>query len=201
MPVRSGTISGLAYQWGKWAITRFQTRADVYVHFAVAAGFVALSAVLLWPITGSDYPPGVDTPTFLHLSWVAELAISGELENALEDPYWYGGFFYPVYPPLSYGLVGAISAVTNAGFVDVYNALLFISYGLVGYAVWFLAREFGLRGWSAILAGRLTVLAYPLLGSVFLWGWFTPFGWFVDSSRGLRTQKSLKRYFGKEPAG
>ena len=73
----------------------------VLLHLAVAMGLTGLSALLLWPITGGDYPPGVDTPTFLHLSWVVELAFSGNLDNALEDPYWYGGFSYLIYPPLA----------------------------------------------------------------------------------------------------
>jgi uncharacterized membrane protein len=136
-------------------------------------GLGGLSALLLWPITTGDYPPGVDTPAFLHLSWIAELAVSGRLANPLEDPYWYGGFFYLTYPPLGYGLVGGISALTPIGLVGVYNFLLILSYGGLGFATWFLAREFGLRWWSAAAAGVLATIAYPALSAVFLWGWST----------------------------
>lgn len=145
----------------------------VQLYLALGIGFTALSVILLWPITGGDYPPGVDTATFLHLSWIADLAVSGQLENPLQDPYWYGGFFYLIYPPLGYGLVGVISAVTSINFVNIYNFLFILSYGAMGVSTWFLAREFGLRWWSAVAAGLLTTIAYPALSSVFLWGWFT----------------------------
>jgi len=145
----------------------------VWLHLVAGVGLSGLSALLLWPITTGDYPPGVDTPAFLHLSWIAKRAVSGQLANPLEDPYWYGGFFYLTYPPLGYGLVGGISALTSIGFVGLYNFLLILSYGGLGFATWFLAREFGLRWWSAAVAGILATIAYPALSAVFLWGWST----------------------------
>ena len=148
-------------------------RRALGLHLAVVLAFSALSALILWPITGGDYPPGVDTPAFLHLSWVADLALSGGLSDPSQDPFWYGGFFYLVYPPLSYGLVGVLSSITPAHFVDIYLALLILSHGLLAYSVWFLAREFGLRWWAAVVAGLFSVAAYPSLSAVFLWGWFT----------------------------
>ena len=143
------------------------------LHLGVMLGCTTIGAVLLWPITGGDYPPGVDTPTFLHLSWLAELAVTGQLSDWTQDPYWYGGFYYLVYPPLSYGLVGILSAVSGANFVDVYIVLFMLAYGLMGYSVWFLSRELGIRGSAAVLAGLLATIAYPSLNAVFLWGWFT----------------------------
>ena len=143
------------------------------MHLAVGVGFGVLAAFLLWPITGGDYPPGVDTPAFLHLSWVADLAFTGNLPDRLEDPFWYGGFNYLVYPPLSYGLVGLITAITPASLAHVYASVLILAYGAFGFSTWFLAREFGLRWWPAGLAGVFTLLAYSSLNSVFLWGWFT----------------------------
>jgi uncharacterized membrane protein len=143
------------------------------LHLSVMLGCTAIGAALLWPITGGDYPPGVDTPTFLHLSWLAELAASGELSDLTQDPYWYGGFYYLVYPPLSYGLVGILSVVTGAYFVDVYIALFILAYGLMGYSVWFLSRQLGVRGWAAVIASLLVIFSYPALNAVFLWGWFT----------------------------
>ena len=74
---------------------------------------------------------------------------------------------------MGYGLVGGISAITSIDFVSGYNFLFILSYGALGYSTWFLAREFGLRWWSAVTAGLFATIAYPALSSVFLWGWFT----------------------------
>jgi len=164
-------------------------------HLAVFGAFSLLGAMLVWPIFGSGYPPGVDTATFLHLSWVTKLAVSGQLANPFEDPYWYGGFPYLVsYPPLGYGLVGVISFVTRLGLLDVYNVAVVMAYGGLATATYYLARELGLRQWSAALAGILTAVAYPVLSAIFLWGWFTsvlalPFGLvaFMLLERSLRT--------------
>ena len=65
-----------------------------YKQLAIFGAFSLLGAVLVWPIFGSDYPPGVDTATFLHLSWVTKLAASGQLADPFQDPYWCGGFSY-----------------------------------------------------------------------------------------------------------
>ena len=146
----------------------------IFWHAAVLAGFSVLGVVLVWPIFGPDYPPGVDTPTFLHLSWVTKLAASGDLSNPFQDPYWYGGFPYLVsYPPLGYGLVAVISFVTRLDLVNVYMAVLIIAYGGLAAATYWLATELGLRRWTAALSGILVALAYPVLNSIFLWGWFT----------------------------
>ena len=145
-----------------------------YGHLLALGAFSILSVLLLSPIFGSDYPPGVDTPTFLHLSWVTKLAASGQLADPFQDPYWYGGFSYLVsYPPLGYGLVGVISFVTRIDLVVVYLALMVVAYGGVAASVYWFAGELGLQRWTAVLAGTLTALAYPLLNAVFIWGWFT----------------------------
>lgn len=90
------------------------TGVSVFWKAGIFIAFCLLGLLLVWPIIGPDYPPGVDTPTFLHLSWVTKLAASGDLSNPFRDPYWYGGFPYMVsYPPLGYGLVGVISFVTR----------------------------------------------------------------------------------------
>lgn len=154
----------------------------IYRHLAVFSAFSILGAVLVWPIFGPDYPPGVDTPTFLHLSWVTKLAASGQLADPFQDPYWYGGFPYLVaYPPLGYGLVGVISFVTRLDLITVYVVLLVMAYGGLATATYWLATELGLRRWTAVLTGILVALAYPVLSAIFLWGWFTsvlalPFG-------------------------
>ena len=146
----------------------------MYRHLALFGAFSILGAVLVWPIFGADYPPGVDTATFLHLSWVTKLAASGQLANPFQDPYWYGGFPYLVsYPPLGYGLVGVISFVTRLDLIGVYLFLLVLAYGGIGAATYWLGLEFGLRKWAAALAGIMALLAYPVLTSIFVWGWFS----------------------------
>ena len=153
-----------------------------YGNLGTFVGFSALCTVLVWPIFGSGYPPGVDTATFLHLGWVTKLAASGQLADPFQDPYWYGGFSYLVaYPPLGYGLVGIISFVTKIDLVHVYTVLLVLAYGGVATATYWMAMELGIRRWTAVLTGVLAATAYPVLSSVFLWGWFTsvlalPFG-------------------------
>ena len=154
----------------------------LYPHLAVFGAFSVLGTVLFWPIFGPGYPAGVDTATFLHLSWVTKLAASGQLADPFLDPYWYGGFPYlAAYPPLGYGLVGVISFVTTLDLVNVYEAMLVLAYGGLAVAIYWLATEMGLRRWTAVLVALLTALAYPVLSSLFLWGWFTsvlamPFG-------------------------
>ena len=151
-----------------------QTFVPAYRNLAVFSAFSLLCTVLVWPIFGSDYPPGVDTATFLHLSWVTELAVSGQLADPFRDPYWYGGFPYLLaYPPLGYGLVGITSFITGADLISVYVALLIMAYGGLATATYWFAGELGLRPLAAALAGTLVALAYPVLGAVFLWGWFT----------------------------
>ena len=146
----------------------------LYWGIGVFGAFSLLGVLLFWPIFGADYPSGVDTPTFLHLSWVTKLAASGQLTDPFQDPYWYGGFPYLVaYPPLGYGLVGVISAVTGLNFINVYVALLVMAYGGIAAATYWLACELGLRRWTAAFTGVLVALAYPVLNAIFLWGWFT----------------------------
>ena len=70
-------------------------------------------------------------------------------------------------------MVGLISAVSTTNFVTVYNTLFILSYGAMGVSTVFLAREFSLRWWAALVAGFLVSIAYPALSAVFLWGWFT----------------------------
>ena len=160
------------YPLGRLLLSR--NGVAVFQHLAVFVAFSVLGVVLVWPMFGPDYPPGVDTPTFLHLSWVTKLAASGQLADPFQDPYWYGGFPYLVsYPPLGYGLVAIISFVTRLDLINVYVALLIMAYGGLAAATYWLSLELGLRRWTAALAGILTALAYPVLSAIFMWGWFT----------------------------
>ena len=172
-----------------------ESRLRFMLHLAAFGALSILGAVLIWPIFGGDYPPGVDTATFLHLSWVTKLAASGDLPNSFQDHYWYGGFPYlQAYPPLGYGLVGVISFITRADLIDVYIAVLVMAFGGLGMATYWLATEQGLSRWAAALAAVLAMLAYPVLSSIILWGWFTslmslPFALigFILLQRSLRT--------------
>lgn len=138
--------------WGRLLLHR--DRLAVYQPVAIFVVFCLLGLIIIWPILGPGYPPGVDTATFLHLSWVTKLAASGELTDPFTDPYWYGGFSYMVaYPPLGYGIVGVISFLTTIDLVNVYAAVLVIAYGGLAAATYWLAIEFGLRRWTAALAG------------------------------------------------
>jgi hypothetical protein len=144
----------------------------------VPVGYGALGVLgvfLIWPVFGGDFPPGVDTPTFLHLAWVTRLALTGEISPPWVDPFWYGGRFpyLQAYPPLAYGLVGGVSAVTGVEWVGVYRGVLAVGYVGTGWATAWLAQEMGLARWTALLAGLVALLGYPVLAALGLWGWFT----------------------------
>ncbi|MSQ14055.1 MAG: hypothetical protein EXR47_08010 [Dehalococcoidia bacterium] len=159
--------------WGR-PLSWMWTAVGAWDHAIPHLALVSVCIFLAWPIFGSDFPPGVDSPTFLHLSWVSEQAIRGRLESAFVDPYWYGGFPYlKAYPPLGYGLVGLISAVTTLGVGAVYGVFMVLSLVLIGTGTYWLGLEMGLRRLAATGAALAAVLAYPTLGAVFLWGWFT----------------------------
>lgn len=148
--------------------------ASVVRHGAVASIFLALALVVGWPMLGGDFPPGVDTPTFLHLSWVTQQAVLGNLDKPFTDQYWYGGFPYlQAYSPLSYGMVGLVSAVTWLDLPTVYRIALVMAFIGLGLASYWLALEMGLRWWAAAMAGALTMMAYPVLAASFYWGWFS----------------------------
>ena len=182
LAARTSLILDQASQYPVGRVLLSGTSIAVYRQAAVLAAFSLLATILVWPIFGSDYPPGVDTPTFLHLSWVTKLAASGGLADPFQDPYWYGGFSYLAgYPPLGYGLVAVVSLITGLDFVHVYTAILVLAFGGLAASTYWLALEYDLRKWAALLAGLLAGLAYPVLSSIFLWGWFTsvlavPFG-------------------------
>ena len=147
---------------------RYQVLVDSLVVVIVSVVGLVVARHLLQ----RGFPPGVDTPTFLHLSWFTRETLRGA--GGLVDPYWYGGFTpFITYPPLSYTLVGAMAAVPGVGFVFSYKAVLLAAYIGTGLATYLLARQVGnARPWSA-LAAVLTMLAYPLLVTVGLWGWFS----------------------------
>ena len=174
LAARTGPLLGRTYQPPLGRLLLRRDWAASNGHLAIFGALALLCIVMIWPIFGSDYPPGVDTATFLHLSWVTKLAASGQLADPFQDPYWYGGFSYLVsYPPLSYGLVGVVSFVSRIDFVLVYQGFLSLAYIGVAVATYWLALEMGVRRWTATLAAIFVALSYPLLSAIFLWGWFT----------------------------
>lgn len=143
----------------------------------VPLGILALGALLAFlPMLKNGYPPGVDAPTFLHLAWVTKQAVTGQLDTPGVDPYWYGGFPYArAYPPLSYGSVGVLSAITHIPIEVSYRLILYASYLAMGVAVYWLALAFGVRRVLALIAGLLALSAYPVFVGLGAWGWFTTF--------------------------
>lgn len=138
----------------------------------VALAFTLLGITIARNLLTEGFPPGVDTPTFLHLSWFTRETLHGR--GGLVDPYWYSGFpAFTAYPPLSYSLVGLLASAPGVGLVFIYKVVLLAAYVGTGYATYFLARQLGQsRPWAA-LGGALSLASYPLLVAVGLWGWFS----------------------------
>jgi len=155
---------------GHWMAAASQRRALIDSMVVVVVSIVGL--VMARHLFQEGFPPGVDTPTFLHMSWFTRETLRGA--GGLTDPYWYGGFSpFTTYPPLSYALVGVLAAVPGVGLVFTYKVVLLGAYIGTGVATYALARQVGnTRPWCT-LAAMVTMLAYPLLVTVGLWGWFS----------------------------
>jgi hypothetical protein len=149
----------------------------------------------MWPMFSSGSPPGVDSPTFLHLGWVVELLLTGNLGSVFNDPFWYGGWPYAAaYPPLAYGAIGVLSAVSPIPIEISFRIIAFWAYVGIGLAVYGLALEFGMRRSLAAWAGLLSLFSYPIFVSLGIFGWFStivalPFGvaGFAVFERAIRT--------------
>ena len=143
------------------------------VDLGVVLGATLLGLVLIHRIFQPGFPPGVDTPLFLHLSWFTQEVLQGSTDGLL-DPYWYGGFRpFTTYPPLTYSLVGALATLPGMSLVPVYKGVLLAAYVGTSLATYVLARELGTgRLWSGF-AGVVTILAHPMLVSIGLWGWLS----------------------------
>ena len=179
-----------------WLVARWPAARELGRDHGAAAGlYVVAVTVLMWPMFGPGTPPGVDSPTFLHLGWVSELALTGKLDSVLTDPFWYGGWPYvQAYPPLAYGAIGLLSAVSPIPIEISFRIIVFLAYVGLGLSVYGLALEFGLRRPTAVWAGLLSLLSYPMFVSLGLFGWFStvvalPFGvaGFVMLERAIRT--------------
>ncbi|MCI0888293.1 MAG: hypothetical protein J4N28_01580, partial [Chloroflexi bacterium] len=180
----------------RWFLARWPTmRALGQAHGPAAGLYVAAVTALMWPMFGPGTPPGVDSPTFLHLGWVTELALTGKLDSVLIDPYWYGGWPYlQAYPPLAYGAIGLLSALSPIPIEISFRIIVFLAYVGLGLSVYGLALEFELRRSTAVFAGFLSLLSYPMFVSLGIFGWFStvvalPFGitGFLMAERAVRT--------------
>ena len=167
----------------RWLLARWPAARALGRDHGPAAGlYVVAVTALMWPMFGPGTPPGVDSPTFLHLGWVTELALTGKLDSVLTDPFWYGGWPYlQAYPPLAYGAVGLISAVSPLPIEISFRIVVFLAYVGLGLSVYGLALEFELRRSTAVFAGFLSLLSYPIFVSLGIFGWFStvvalPFG-------------------------
>lgn len=179
MALKPGASAGSGVQGAPSALGRVLARLRVQpaspglrADLGVALGLALLAVAVAHRVLGEGYPPGVDTPTFLHLSWFTSETLQGR--GGLVDPYWYGGFrAFTTYPPLSYVPVGMLAAIPGVGLVLVYKIALLAAYAGTGYAAYYLARELGQgRPWAAV-AGAITVLSYPVQVAVGLWGWYS----------------------------
>lgn len=139
---------------------------------ALALFFLGISSLIARNLLFEGLPPGVDSPTFLHMAWFTRETLLGH--GGLTDPYWYGGFsIFSIYPPLGYGIVGVIASIPGIGFVLTYKIVLLLSYSVVGTTTYYIARRLN-NGFSlSLLAGLVVILAYPIQASVGLWGWYS----------------------------
>jgi hypothetical protein len=164
-------------------------------HGLVVAIYSAVVAVLMWPMFGPGSPPGVDSPTFLHLGWVVEEALKGRLESPFTDPYWYSGWPYAAaYPPLAYGAIGVLSALSPLPIEISFRIMTFLAFVGMGVAVYGLLLELRVRKPVAVWGGTLALLSYPMFVSLGIFGWYSavfalPFGiaGYAMAERALRT--------------
>ena len=164
-------------------------------HGLITLVYAGVVTVLMWPMFGPGSPPGVDSPTFLHLGWVVDLALTGNLDSLFTDNYWYGGWPYAAaYPPLAYGAIGLLSAISPIPVEISFRVWVFLSYLGLGLSVYGLALELRVRKPVAAWGGLLSLLSYPMFVSLGIFGWYStvfalPFGvaGFALAERSLRT--------------
>ena len=155
------------------AVLRFPWRMTQR-HYLVTAiyGFVVL--VLMWPMFGPGSPPGVDSPTFLHLGWVVDQVLTGNLDSTFTDPYWYSGWPYAAaYPPLAYGAIGLLSAISPLPIEISFRIWTLFAFVGIGLAVYGLLLEYKVRKPVAAWGGLLALLSYPMLLSLGIFGWYS----------------------------
>ncbi len=176
------------------AMMRFAKRVALR-HGLVALIYVLVVGVLMWPMFGPGSPPGVDSPTFLHLGWVVDQALTGNLESVFTDPYWYSGWPYAAaYPPLAYGAIGLLSAISPLPIEISFRIWTFLAFVGIGLAVYGLLLEFRVRKPVAAWGGLLALLSYPMFVSLGIFGWYStvfalPFGiaGYAMAERSFRT--------------
>lgn len=143
-------------------------------HGLAAAVYTAVAIALLWPMFARGSPPGVDTPTFLHMAWVLEQGLTGDLSALWTDRYWYGGWPYvQAYPPLAYGTIAIISALSPIPIEISYRIATVLALIGLGLSVYALALEYQVHKAIALWAGVLSLLSYSLFVSLGIFGWFS----------------------------
>jgi hypothetical protein len=156
------------FRWAAWL------KPVAMRHGPAGLVYIGVAAFAMWPMFAAGSPPGVDAPTFLHLSWVVDQMLTGNLGSIFTDPYWYGGWSYAAaYPPLAYGVVGLLSAVSPIPIEIGLRIFIFLALVSFGLAVYGLALELGLRRFLAAWAGLLSMLSYPVFVSLGIFGWFS----------------------------
>jgi hypothetical protein len=166
-------------------------------HGLVALIYAVVVGVLMWPMFGPGSPPGVDSPTFLHLGWVVDQALTGNLGSIFNDPYWYGGWPYAAaYPPIAYGAIGLLSAVSPLPIEISFRIWTFVAFVGMGLTVYGLLLEFRVRKPVAAWGGLLALLSYPMFVSLGIFGWYStvfalPFGiaGYATAERSFRTAR------------
>ncbi len=143
-------------------------------HGVAAAVYTAVTIALLWPMFARGSPPGVDTPTFLHMAWVLEQGLTGDLSALWMDRYWYGGWPYvQAYPPVAYGIIAIISALSPIPIEISYRIATVLALIGLGLSVYALALEYQVHKAIALWAGVLSLLSYSLFVSLGIFGWFS----------------------------
>lgn len=136
------------------------------------AAILMLSVWILAPYFAAGDPPGVDAPTFLHFGWVFEQSLLGSGGEFLTDSWWYGGLPYlQAYSPGGYGFVGLIAATTPFDLATAFKLVMATALIGTGFTTFWTARTLGLTPINAFLAAALTLLSYPVLAGVGIFGW------------------------------
>lgn len=165
-PPQFGQLERLKSEGALTDLSRLSLRVRWY------AAILLLSIWILAPYFGSGDPPGVDAPTFLHFGWVFEQSLLGSGGPFLTDSWWYGGLPYlQAYSPGGYGFVGLIAAITPFGLATAFKLVMASALIGTGFATFWTARTLGLNPIYAFLAAALTLLSYPVLAGIGIFGW------------------------------
>lgn len=131
-------------------------------HLIVLAGYLLLSAVVLWPLPlvfRSEIIGQGDARHLLWTLWNAKEALAGS-----GDFLFAGNLYYPAGISLLVHALGPLYGVAVAPFwflgpAAVYNSALLLGFTFTGYCMYLLARNLGLGRPESFFAGVLLVMA------------------------------------------